>query len=227
MSVPFLVTVAWSIVEKLIEDWQENPNLFSTERDIQAELYSRLKITLLNLNEYYVQDNPSESIIDNQCRFLWPRLNCEYPVRYNWKGEDSIIKPDIILWDDLDSSKYPDIKKRYKAIENEEDNWPILWTCEIKFDCSCDNEHASSGEIINWFSRKDTKHYNWDVDKMKTLLSYGKKGTPYYGTQYAAVLNMVKVVSKGKGIHWDTNYKGKRGKFWMLHAYLPEDKFRV
>lgn len=39
---PTLVDIAWRIVEKFIEDWQSEPYRWSGEKDIQAELCSRI-----------------------------------------------------------------------------------------------------------------------------------------------------------------------------------------
>ncbi len=120
----------------------------------------------------------------------------------------------------------PDIKKRYSDINNGLDNWPILWTCEIKFDSNITAEHTDINEIRKWFRVGEKKEYfNHDMKKMKTLISHGEKGKPYYGTQYAAVLNLVRVIAPGNGFYWDPDFKEDKGKLWMLHAYLPEVEF--
>ncbi len=55
MGHPFLVETAWAVATQRVRDWHENPFMFETEHDIQAELYSRLKHTLLNLGEFYIK----------------------------------------------------------------------------------------------------------------------------------------------------------------------------
>ncbi len=133
---------------------------------------------------------------------------------------------DIVLWDDLDSTKYPNIDDRYSAIKNGKDNWPILWACEIKYASNIAIERTNLHEVKRWFREgKEEKSFNWDMDKMSTLVTYGEKSVPYFGTQYACVLNLVKICAPGNGLCWDTEFKREKGKLWMLHAYLPENEF--
>lgn len=224
--VPSLVNTAWAVVTQLVKDWQKNPSMLWTEHDIQAELYSRLKNTLVNLGAFYVKDRPNEKTIEKKSEHLRPRLNCEYSIFYDSEGKRSTIKPDIVLWDDLDSTKYPNIDDRYSAIKNGKDNWPILWACEIKYISNIAIERTNLHEVKRWFREgKEEKSFNWDVDKMNTLVTYGEKGVPYFGTQYACVLNLVKICAPGNGLYWDTEFKREKGKLWMLHAYLPENEF--
>ena len=226
MGIPYLVNTAWAVVTQLVKDWQKNPSMLCTEHDVQAELYARLKNTLVNLGEFYVKDRPNEKIIEKKSEYLWPRLSCENSIIYDWEGKRSKIKPDIVLWDDLDSTKYPNIDDRYSAIRNEKDNWPILWVCEIKYASYTAIERTDLHEVKRWFRvGEKEKYFNWDMDKMKILVTYGEKGEPYFGTQYAGVLNLVKICAPGNGLYWDLEFKREKGKLWMLHAYLPENEF--
>lgn len=226
MGSPYLVQTAWSVVTQLVKDWQKNPSMLFTEHDVQAELYSRLKATLHNLGRFWVADKPNNRIIEKRSQYLWARISCEPSIIYEWEQKPAYMKPDIVLWDDLNAEKYTDIEDRYSRINDGTDNWPILWVCEIKYAQDIPIEKTSIDEIIRWFeSGKKEEGYNWDIKKMETLVSHGEKGKPYFGTQYAAVLNLVKIIAPGDGIYWDPEFKGKNGKLWMLHAYLPQEMF--
>lgn len=124
---PHLVDISWDIVEKLVTDWMKNPYFWDSEVDIQAELRSRLATAygLLGKGEV-IGEKMSPLIPSQKLTYRYSRVACEPSIRFNDKnGESSLIRPDVVVWEGSDDPT--------KHMGDNDDSWPILWACEIKY----------------------------------------------------------------------------------------------
>jgi len=124
-----MVEAAWYIVERFLKDWQRNPLRWLTKTDVQAELYSRLTRTYRMLGIGEVAGNYDEVRAwygdgPERCS----RVSCNPCIYFCEDGRpepDSWMRPDLVVWSDIQEAAHPpDTKKG---------NWPVAWTCEIKY----------------------------------------------------------------------------------------------
>ena len=166
-----IVTLSKNVIEKFIYDWQKSPFEYSTEIDIQAEIYSRLaeelklKNTLLFKNKY--DSIKLETYKEEQ---IYRRIACEYPTHYfDEEGKRKYCQPDIIIYRGDIEGVPPDNKDGF--------NFPMLLVCEIKY------ETESGGDF-------DREHRQADVKKLNRLLDQRKE--EINGTEYALFLNFIR-----------------------------------
>jgi hypothetical protein len=89
------------------------------------------------------------------------------------------------MWGDIENANNPP--------DANGSNFPILWTCEIKY--------VSFSESA------------WDLDKLRLLVRHGK-------ARYGCWLHMHRVRAKsGNGIVWKKDEED--GRIWVCHARLP------
>jgi len=124
-----------------IKEWHQSPFLWETEADIQAELYGRLKILLLDNDEFSQNVHyPQYGHID--CT----SLTCGYRV-FLPNGEYCF--PDLIICNKLKDPNHPPDEIEYA-------NWPILCAFELKY---------ITEEGIN-----NPQNNKWDSDKLEVLI---------------------------------------------------------
>lgn len=147
MAYPYLVKIAWDVVNAFIMDWQRNPYLWPMERDIHVELATRMRSLYQNIGRDILLGNYAGAVAGFEQNQWWSRVACEHTITYTYEdGKRYKCRPDIIVWDDIDNPDSPP-----DAIG--QCNWPILWLCEIKFGAN----------------KVDT----WDIEKMAYLLTGG------------------------------------------------------
>lgn len=119
MSKKFLVDAARRVVERLVLDWQLEPDRWERERDVQVELCSRLN------QLYRILGSDTVSATENGKMFNYNRAACEPCVEYTYRDKKKYLcYPDVVIWDELLNSKDTQVSF---------ENWPILWACEIKY----------------------------------------------------------------------------------------------
>ena len=146
-----LVNIAWKQLEKFICDWKHSPYKWDTERDIQAELASRLKQAYGKLNDYKAH---YKRWATKGYRQRYSRVCCEPLVHYG-KRIRHPSKPDIVVFKDLEDPKLPPDDGKGKK------NRPILWLCEIKYNTEMTANPTNP--------KKD-----WDIAKLKYLIDNGE-----------------------------------------------------
>ncbi len=190
MSYPYMVNTAWYAVNSMIELWQNNPYHWANERDIQVELASRLK-KIYELTGYSsMLGNYPDAIKGYEGNQQWSRVSCEPSISYTYKdGKRYKCYPDVVVWEDIKNpNSPPDI--------DENNNWPILWACEIKYDSSSKS--------------------SWDLEKMTYLVDQKI-------LKYGCWLRIEsKRVKRGSGIRWENKKAGAR--LWVCHVNLPPMK---
>lgn len=148
---PIATDIAWRVIDQFIEDWKKSPNHWIREREIQAEIYSRIKRTFQlmnydNLKANYTKDEDGRPIPE-----IWSRIELEPPIKYPKDVGGGVCRPDIVIWDNLDNiEKPPDAK-------NAGGNFPIQLAIEIK------TNFEDEGDIP-------------DIEKLKCLLVINKSG---------------------------------------------------
>jgi len=172
---PFLVDLAWGVLNQFLKDWQSNPYAWGYEIDIQTELASRLQRVYQLVGRNSVRANYPNALLGLEGRQAWGRVCSQLPVRYHWKGTRALCRPDIVVLDDIpDPDSPPDAR--------EEGTFPLLWVCEIK---------------LNPRPGGDDGPEDYDIRKMRDLLEQGR-------SQYACWLTMyVRRAESGGGIRWD------------------------
>ncbi|MBI5253835.1 MAG: hypothetical protein HY930_05500 [Euryarchaeota archaeon] len=141
---PYLVQIAWDVIEKFLKDWQCEPYRWSREIDIQTEISSRISSIYRNIGYDTVKGNYKGAVLGFEHNQIWNRVCCEPNISYVYKDRKKYFcYPDIVIWDDIENPDAP-------PDATGESNWPMLWVCEIKFE----------GEMEE----------DWDIEKMKYLL---------------------------------------------------------
>ena len=141
---PYIVKIAWDVIEKFIIDWQKEPYRWIQEVDFQTEIASRLSTVYRLINYDYVIGNYDDAVSGFKNNQRWNRVSCEPKITYTYKdGKQYPCFPDIVVWDDI---KNPNAPPDADGLAN----WPILWVCEVKLEAK--NEE------------------NWDIEKMVYLL---------------------------------------------------------
>lgn len=137
---PYMVELAWDVINKFIRDWQNNPYYWDRERDVQVELASRLRLAYQVIGSDVVEgkyiDLPGFDDIKK-----WSRVGCEPKIHYVYEDKRNFCFPDIVVWDDIEDPKSPPPPGK----------WPIILLCEIKYK---DKEEKDS----------------WDLEKMDYLI---------------------------------------------------------
>jgi hypothetical protein len=192
MPYPYLVQIAWDVVNNFILDWQKQPYRWGIEREIQAEIYSRLSNAYNLIGKGAIKGNYKGAIKGYEHNQIWNRVACESKINYKYKdGKTYHCFPDLIVWDEIENSDSP---------PKENENWPMLWLCEIKAN--------SSNRVIG--SDKD-----WDVEKLEYLL------TQNY-VRHALWLNFFHQRSKKKkAINWSKPLKDRE--LWVCTVNLPRN----
>ena len=154
-----IISIAWKQVENFIKDWQKSPFEYSTERDIQADIASRLKgaYKIKNWHTLLIKskNRHTPKPYDKQ-GFICSRVCCE-PGYYHKKGEFP-RKPDIVVLDDLKSPEHlPDEDKKGNRIRYR--NYKALWVCEIKYyhewnKAFIDFKHSWDAKKLYWMHRR-------------------------------------------------------------------------
>ena len=204
MGYPLIVDNAWRVIEKMIKDWQENPYIFLTERDVQAELYRRLYLSMKLIGEETVEGLKYKADGKN---VVWNRLTCEPSVNINETGDKTKCIPDLVIWDELDELKKEDDNFKWKT------DWPILFAVELKYDFSAYGSQLKSiSQMEECYKTKEEKETR-DLIKLKALLQK-HKSSMYGCTVYLTVATSkdkkhLKVVS-AKGIN-----------LWQYYACVP------
>lgn len=83
---PYLVDIAWQVVEQFIKEWKQEPLKWYYERDIQREIASRLSTVYKFLGKDTIEGNK------------YSKVGCENVL----DGKS----PDIVIWDESQSSEY-------------------------------------------------------------------------------------------------------------------------
>lgn len=144
---PYLVQMAWGVVEKFVKDWQAQPYRWDQEIDVQAEISSRLSTAYGIIGKDTVEGNYKGAVPGFEHDQTWNRVCCEQKVNYeDENGKRHHCFPDIIVWDDIDDPDSPP------------DNWPVLWACEIK---------------VNFGGEKGPDQVSWDIEKLTYLVERG------------------------------------------------------
>lgn len=178
MENKLIVDNSWRVIERMIKDWQKNPYIFLTERDVQAELYRRLYLSMNLIGEETVEGLENKP---GGKRILWNRLTCEPTVKYiDETGNEAKCIPDLVIWDKLDKLKKEDDKLKWK------DHWPILLSVELKYYPDQDGYKLESfSKMQTWWKRKIDKETK-DLTKLRDLL---RKHKSMYGcTVYLATV---------------------------------------
>jgi len=187
-----LVNTAWKQLEEFINDWKHSPYKWDTERDIQAEISSRLRRAYGKLNDYeaYYTKWATEGY-----KQLYSRVACEPLAHYtDDKGRRNPCKPDIVIFRDLeDPHSPPDEDARAKK------NRPILLVCEIKY-------NTEMTPTNNLTSTKQDK----DLDKLSCLRKHNE-------TAYACWL----VISRRKKADYPETYT-RSGRFRSYYVKLQK-----
>ncbi len=125
-SYPYMVQAAHNVIRAVIGEWHRQPFLWSRERDIQAEIGSRLS-TIFSLQGLGTVSGDYGPIPTGwKPNQTWSRVAYEPYVRLVVDGRKSYCHPDIVIWHDSEStSRKPDYENGV--------GWPILWACEIKY----------------------------------------------------------------------------------------------
>jgi hypothetical protein len=171
-TLPYLVQSAHYIVDQFLCDWQRDPYRWDYERDVLIGQDA--------LEGYY----PAYVIPGYDVPQRWARVAGEATIPYRYRdGTTYLCRPDIVMWDAIPDPYNPP----------PEEQWPILWACEIKY-------HAEEpGE--------------WDVEKLDYLITQGK-------VQYGCWLTMLRSVAlTGKGITWQP--AAQNAHIWLCKAQLP------
>jgi len=167
-----LVESVWRQTERFIKDWQNSPYEWSNERDIQVELANRIKrqCESYGLKSVYAEYKSFWWLVEGYEKQHFNRVCCE-PKTYCSADEDRAIRPDIVIFDDLQDCKCPpDVDGKGHTTGK---NLPMLWLCEIKYD-------------TGWRTNRLSKKSNWDFKKIRSLLKQAD------GTQYACWLNIAR-----------------------------------
>jgi len=125
MAYPFLVDVAWKVVEQFGAEWRSQPYRWERERDLQVALASRLDSALRVIGYATVAARYPGA----PERRHYNRVGCE--PRVHLSGRDAYCFPDIVLFKDLPEK---DIDDPPDACNSWRGNWPMHWACELKFD---------------------------------------------------------------------------------------------
>ena len=82
-----IVNVAWKQVEDFIKDWQDSPFEWNTERDIQAEVATRIKSALKKCDiDTYEADYIYKTLIYDTYLFGWATANDDETFTYKTKA---------------------------------------------------------------------------------------------------------------------------------------------
>jgi hypothetical protein len=192
----YVAEEANDILKKMIADWQEKPLMFFSEHDVQAEIYSRLNCWLKMKGLDFVEGRTVENEkykkkcrIEIEAKQKWHRLHCEVHLKCKSEERPRGIRPDVIIWDDLEGineDQFIDIVYQFS------NNWPMIWACEIKY-------HHGGAKQADDFKIKDIedefkKDGGQDKDKknLHLLLEQEKEEgkDKYFGTKYATILNV-------------------------------------
>lgn len=143
----FIFETIYHIVDKFIIDWQNEPNRWYKEIDIQTELIIRFNTVLHLLDQGIVKANydPYKGWENGN---VFSRVTTQDSIKDTKTGFN--IKPDIIILDDLSNTAAPP-DRDYKVRQN----WPIIWACEIK----------------TWDVGDATKENVYDIEKLSNLKS--------------------------------------------------------
>jgi hypothetical protein len=181
-SYPTLVQIAWDTVEQLVGDWIANPHFWEKEIDIQAELCTRLSLVYRTLGRSEVTE------IRDGKRFRYSRVCCEPQIPcVDSRGAQYRAVPDVVVWDELEGE------------QNDQDYWPILWACEIKYltGNTGDLDKAKLGALIDqkriaygcWLSfkvnsRTTSPTFSWDkATHARRLWTCQAHANPRTGTE--------------------------------------------
>lgn len=170
---PYLVNIAWDVISKFIEDWQNEPYRWAKEIEMQVEITSRLSSVYKTIGRDTLVINYKDCISGFKENQMWNRVSNEPPLTYVYSDRKAYkCYPDIVIWDDINKPDAP-------PDEDENVNFPMLLVCEIKVDWAL-QEHNN----------------NWDNEKMNYLLNQGD-------TKYACWLNFCRSrAHSGNGIEW-------------------------
>ena len=152
------------VIKRFCMEWRENPFFWSSEIEIQAELYCRL-MSIFKDDEKIVEAHYTGWKLAEGQKRKWQRVCCEWPRYYidDASKTRKLCRPDIIVWKSEPESLSP------MNVKSEEDkgNFPILLAIEIKTDMS---------------NRGLQEKSKGDEDKLTKLISYND-------VNYACVIN--------------------------------------
>lgn len=176
---PALVNTAWDVAHTLVADWTREPDRWFTEGDFQASLATRLTTAYDLIGRGRLVGRYPETRV-------WSRVTCEPCIDYGDEGVPGRCFPDVVVWDDIPNEHHPP--------DLNGGRWPILWTCEIKF---------------NGKARYSAENKGWDLRKMETLIERNL-------LRYGCWLNIRRYESKGIAWHIE-----KDQRLWRCEASLP------
>lgn len=141
------------MIGKFIDEWLISPYEWETERDIQVDIASRIKITLKENNLHLLKAS-----YDGKTQ-RYNRVSCEPRIYVKEESDERYsCRPDIVVYDDIENcDSSPD--------EVAGNNWPMLWVCEIKY-------------LTEWAGDFHSDNRQWDIDKACSLLRQ-TDGTKY------------------------------------------------
>ena len=204
----WLVNAAWKQLKKFINDWKHSPCKWDNERDVQAELASRLRQAYekLNVNDYDAKYETVEKLGGvPRKEQLWSRVSCEPRIYYTNKKVRRCSKPDIVIFRDLEDPDHPPDDHPYSKKQKKQ-NRPILWLCEIKY-----NTEATPTNNITDINNNDEK----DWGKLSSLRNHNE-------TAYACWL----VLSRRKDTSGGEQYP-KSGRFRKYFIKLPSKMLKT
>ncbi|MCX6244638.1 MAG: hypothetical protein NTU98_08020 [Bacteroidetes bacterium] len=169
---PLATDIAWRVIDQFIEDWKQTPNSWIKEIEIQAEIYSRIKMTFRQMNYDRLEANYAK-IVDKNGKIIpvfWSRIALEPPIKYVFEDNNIyVFRPDIVIWDyDFEKNDPPDSKENGG-------NFPVQLAIEIK---------------TNYQSEIKEDDID-DIKKLKSLLKSELEGNcnKYQTAEYGAWLN--------------------------------------
>ena len=187
---PFLVDCAWRTLGAVLSDWQQNPYMWSRERDIQLELASRLTTAYKQMGCNSIEGRLPWAEKDAAGSQSWPRVACEPYMQYRHSDKKLYrCHPDVVIWDEPPN-------KNWTPNWKEEENWPVLWACELKYGTK--------------------KHSNWDQEKLTYLVEQ----------EHIRFGCWVKIshrrAKSGRGWNVSQGNVGKR--LWIYEIEIPHDQ---
>ena len=110
------------VVREFAGDWQQAPDRWLQEVDVQCDLAYRIKSLLTRLHLEGLSARYSKALFQYKNKGQFSRLACEPYVSCHYEG-GKYAHPDIVVWDDSNN------QERYIN----DGSWPILWAAEIKY----------------------------------------------------------------------------------------------
>jgi hypothetical protein len=122
---PWRIKIAWAVTDQTLREWQAFPNNWRNERELQAELFSRLRTAFASLGEHNVRGEYKGNQFAYDRSDEWPRVAIEPYVHNAVSGSHCF--PDLVINGECnDPSEPPDRDKKNWG------KWPLLWACELK-----------------------------------------------------------------------------------------------